>query len=45
MTYLAHIAGDGRKQTAAEHLNGTGGAFAPSLPLPLARRSWVGWPA
>ena len=23
MTYLAHIAGDGRKQTAAEHLNGT----------------------
>lgn len=22
MTYLAHIAGDGRKQTAAEHLNG-----------------------
>ena len=23
MTYLAHIAGDGRKQTEAEHLNGT----------------------
>lgn len=44
MTYLAHIAGDGRKQTAAEHLNGRR-SVAPSLPLPLARRSWVGWPA
>ena len=32
MTYLAHIAGDGRKQTAAEHLNGTAercALFAP----------------
>ena len=40
MTYLAHIAGDGRKQTAAEHLNGTAERCAPS-----ARRSWGGWPA
>lgn len=44
MTYLAHIAGDGRKQTAAEHLNGTAGGV-PSLPPPSARRSWGGWPA